>query len=137
MLAERLGEPLDLARIVWLSGESPAGLAGPPRRGRPSSRCDRSPDHLLAYDAALVHLDLSLLLLDEGRTGGVRQVAEEMLWIFHAQGVQREALAALRVFYEAARREPRWSSWPEGFRFLRRAELDPGLRFDEEGDEAP
>ena len=139
MLAERLGEPLDLARVVWLSGKVAAGL-GKSAEARAAFEQVRQEfwHHQLAYDAALVHLDLSLLLLDEGRTGEVRQVAEEMLWIFQAQGVQREALAALRVFYEAARRETATVELARRvFRFLRRAELDPGLRFDEEGDEAP
>jgi tetratricopeptide (TPR) repeat protein len=138
ILAERLGEPLDLARVVWLSGKVDAGL-GRTAEARAAFEQVRQElrHHQLAYDAALVHLDLSLLLLDEGRTGEVRQIAEEMLWIFNAQGVQREALAALRVFYEAARRETATAELARRvFRFLRRAELDPELRFAEEGDEA-
>jgi len=35
----------------------------------------------------------------------VRETAAEMLWIFKAQGVHREALAALRLFCEAAKQE--------------------------------
>ena len=34
-----------------------------------------------------------------------RALAAEMLWIFKAQGIDREALAALRVFREATERE--------------------------------
>jgi tetratricopeptide (TPR) repeat protein len=138
MLAERLGEPLDLARVVWLSGKVAAGLGRTVEALAAFEQVRQEfRHHQLAYDAALVHLDLSLLLLDEGRTGEVRQVAEEMLWIFNAQGVQREALAALQVFYEAARRETATAELARRvFHFLRRAELDPGLRFAEEGDEA-
>jgi hypothetical protein len=61
-----------------------------------------------------------------------------MLSIFKAQRIPREALAALRIFCEAAEQEiataeliRRVSS------FLQRIQLDPALRFEEEGAEAP
>ena len=50
----------------------------------------------IAYDAALASLEVAVLYLEAGRTGEVRTLAEEMLWIFKAQGVHREALAALK-----------------------------------------
>jgi hypothetical protein len=41
----------------------------------------------------------------EGRAADVQRLAEEMLPIFQAQDVNREALAAFRLFQEAARRQ--------------------------------
>ena len=59
----------------------------------------------IGYDAAMVSLDLALLYLQDGRTGEVRRVAEEMVTIFSAQDIHREATAALLLFQDAARRE--------------------------------
>jgi hypothetical protein len=61
--------------------------------------------HRLAYDAALSGLDLALVWLEVGRTAGVRELAAGMAWIFNAKKIEREALAALRLFCEAAERE--------------------------------
>jgi hypothetical protein len=59
-----------------------------------------------------------------------------MLWIFKAQGVHREALAALRIFCAAARQKIATAELARRVeRYLRRAQLDPALRFDVEGAE--
>jgi hypothetical protein len=60
---------------------------------------------VFCYDAAMVSLDLALLYLREGRSEDVKALAEEMLPIFQAQDVHREALAALLLFQDAARRD--------------------------------
>lgn len=57
------------------------------------------------YDAALVSLDLALLYVGQGRTDEIKRLAEEMLAIFQAEEVHREALAAVLLFHEAAQRE--------------------------------
>lgn len=59
----------------------------------------------LGYDAALAGLDLALLYVHQNRTAEVKRLAEEMVPIFMAQDVHREATAALLLFQEAARRE--------------------------------
>lgn len=59
----------------------------------------------LGYDAALAGLDLALLYVQENRTAEVKRLAEEMVPIFMAQDVHREATAALLLFQEAARLE--------------------------------
>ena len=133
-LAERLGEALDLTRCRWLQGQIDAGL----RRLAEAAIAFREVrrvflEHPLPYDYALVSLDLSLVLLEEGRTAEVREIAEEMLWIFKAQEVHREALAALRVFCEAAKHETATIALARQVeRYLRRAQCDPGLRFENE-----
>ena len=136
-LAERLGEELDLVRVVWLEGKVVAGLGriedalAAFEQARRGFRVRE-----LAYDYALVSLDLSLVLLAEGQLGEVRKIAEEMLWIFSAQGIHREALAALQVFCEAARREVATVDLTRSVaRFLCRARHDPALRFEPESGE--
>jgi len=62
-------------------------------------------DRGLPYDAALASLDLAVLYLEEGRTREVKDLAREMAEIFKAQGIAREALAALTLFVEAAQKE--------------------------------
>jgi tetratricopeptide (TPR) repeat protein len=61
--------------------------------------------HRQGYDAAMVSLDLALVYLEQGRTGELLRLAEEMHALFTAEEVHREALAALLVFEEAARKE--------------------------------
>ena len=59
----------------------------------------------LPYDAALSSLDLAVLWLEKGKTAEVPELAVGMGSIFQAKGVDRQALAALTLFCEAARQE--------------------------------
>ncbi|HEV8577889.1 MAG TPA: helix-turn-helix transcriptional regulator [Thermoanaerobaculia bacterium] len=97
---------IDQIRVVWLSGKIAAGL-GRTEEARDAFEQVRRDftAREMAYDCALVSLDLAKLHLEQGRNADVRALAEEMLWIFKAQGIEREALAALRMFCEAARKE--------------------------------
>jgi tetratricopeptide (TPR) repeat protein len=131
-LALALRRELDLIRVVWLKGKIVAGLGlGEEARAAFEQVRRDFTAREIAYDCALVTLELAALLLEQGQTREVRAVAEEMLWIFRAQGVHREALAALQVFCDAARRE---SASAELARrvvlFLHRAQHDPQLRFE-------
>jgi transcriptional regulator with XRE-family HTH domain len=139
-LTIRLGKELDLVRVVWLQGKVMAGLekieeacaALQQARGEFATR-------MMAFDFALVSLDLSLVLLKQGDTSGVRKIAQEMLWIFGSQGVHREALAALQVFCDAAKQETATVKLAQRVAlYLHRAQHDPELRFEaEERTEAP
>lgn len=57
----------------------------------------------LAYDAALVSLDLAVLMTRQGRSTEVHHLAEEMMPIFQSQDIHREAFAAYLLFRQAAR----------------------------------
>jgi transcriptional regulator with XRE-family HTH domain len=105
-LAQWRNEELDLTRSVWLQGKVDAGL-GRSREARAAFDQVRRvfSGRELAFDYALVCLDLALLLLEQGDTAGVRALAEEMLTIFRSQQVEREPLAALQFFCEAAKQE--------------------------------
>lgn len=58
----------------------------------------------MSYDAALASLDLAVAYGHQGRWDEVRRLAEEMYPVFTAQDIHREAVAALLLFVEAARR---------------------------------
>lgn len=59
----------------------------------------------LGFFAALAGLDLALVYIQQGQAEEVRSLAEEMVPIFLAQDIQREAAAALLLFQKAARRK--------------------------------
>jgi tetratricopeptide (TPR) repeat protein len=85
----------------------------------------------VGYDAAMVSLDLALLYLKDNRTADVKRIAEEMLPIFEAQDVHREAVSALILFQDAARREALTiASVRKLAAYLRDARTDPSLRFE-------
>ncbi|HET9209050.1 MAG TPA: helix-turn-helix transcriptional regulator [Thermoanaerobaculia bacterium] len=131
VLAERLGEDLDMTRVLWLEGRVAAGLG---RTKEALSRFEQVRGAFrqreLTFDYALVSLELAVLMLEEGRTAEVKTLAEEMLQIFRTQQIEREALAALRLFCDAARRETATVDFARNLvRFLRRAQYDPELRF--------
>lgn len=131
-LAERSARKGDRTRMAWLEGKVAAGVGrlaeaeAAFRQVQGQFRDDRLP-----YDYALVSLDLALLLLDQGRTAEVRALADEMVWIFSNEGIAREALAALRLFCEAARKETATADLARRLaRYLDRACYDPELRFE-------
>ena len=67
-----------------------------------------------------------------GRRAEVKSLARELAAVFEAKGVHREALAALRLFYEAAEHEEATADLARRvLRYLFRARYDQGLRFTE------
>src|SRR6185295_6222067 len=84
----------------------------------------------IAYDTALATLELAALLAEQGRAGEVKDLARQMAFIFKAQGVPREALAALSLFRKAAEEEAVTAELARSvLDFLQRARHDPALRF--------
>jgi hypothetical protein len=105
-LAEQLGNKLDIVRVGWLAarvdsgeGRREAAIVGLEQVRREFM------DRPIPYDSAGSSLELSILYLEEGRTREVKALAREMGAIFKSQGIAREALASLSVFFEAAQRE--------------------------------
>ncbi len=105
-LAAEHGSTLDRLRFDWVEGRIAAGLG----------KHDRARDLLTAvrqafladdnaFDAALATLDLVIPYLEEGNTAEVRALADDMVAVFRHHDITREALAALLLFQEAARRE--------------------------------
>ena len=133
MLAVNLGNGLDIVRLHWLKARVAAGLERHEEAINSFSRVQEEfATREIAYDTALVSLELAVLYLELGRAGQVRSLARQLLWIFRAQGVHREALAALRLFCEAAEREAITVDLARRLvEYLYRAKHDPTLRFED------
>jgi len=105
-LTVRLGYPLDLVRLQWVEGRLAAACG---RTAEALAAFEQVRDDFtargIAYDAALVTLELAVLLLDLGRTAEVRALVPELARVFESQGVARELVATLRLFTEAVERE--------------------------------
>jgi tetratricopeptide (TPR) repeat protein len=83
-----------------------------------------------AFDTALVSLDLASLYAAQGRTEELRENAEQVLAVFSAGQIHREALAAFSFLRQAAVAER--ASLEVVARvaaFLKRLRHDPGLAF--------
>lgn len=57
------------------------------------------------YDVALAMLEESILLLGQNRADDVKSLTLNLAEVFGAQGINREALAALRLFQRAVEKK--------------------------------
>lgn len=106
VLHHQLGGRLDYLRFRWIEGRTYAGLGWLRQASAHYEEARRGfIAEGLAYDVALVSLDLAAIYAQESRDAEVRALAEEMLPIFRSAEAHQEALAALLVFHDAARRE--------------------------------
>ncbi|HEX3529250.1 MAG TPA: hypothetical protein VH988_19510 [Thermoanaerobaculia bacterium] len=130
-LYRRFPEPWVELRVAWLRGDIAAGTGDVLAAERAYRKTrDGFVAQGIGYDAAMVSLDLAVLYLRQGRTDEVRRLAEEMLPIFQAQDVHREAFAALALFQEAARHDQMTLDRAlEILTYLREARTDPERRF--------
>ena len=105
-LAREIGHRLDQIRLLWLEGRIAAHEA---EMGHAETCLTAARDAFVelgvAYDAALVALQLAGVLAPQERLAEVRQLAEEMLPIFESRDLHAHAQAALKMFCDAAREE--------------------------------
>ncbi len=131
-LHARLGGAIDKLRLRWLEGKI-AHVQGDLERSRTAFEEVREAfiERSLAYDAALVSLDLAAVHLQEDRFADVLQLAGEMLVVFRTLQIDREAIAAI-FFLEraAAAREVSLSLLAELAAYFKRARQQPGLAFE-------
>jgi tetratricopeptide (TPR) repeat protein len=102
----RLREPWTELRLSWLRGRIDVrrGKIAAAERAFLEAR-DGFIAEGIGYDAAMISVEeLAPLYLEQGRTAEVKRLSEEMLPIFAAADVHREAMAALITFVEAAKR---------------------------------
>jgi len=131
-LSRELGNPLDLLRLRWAQGRIEAGLG----RTDPAilTFCElqqQFAERGMAFDAALVSLELAALYAEADRISEVKELAREMVAIFQAHDVSREALAALLLFERvAARRRATAKLAREVAAFLEKSRYSPDLRFE-------
>ena len=130
-LIEEVGKRTDFLRLRWIEGLAAVSLG---RAGQAESifleLIDAFTEDRLAYDVALVSLELSAVYARQGRTTDVKHLASRMLPIFQSCEVHREALAALIVFQKAAELEELSVGLVEEVTsFLQRVRTNPSLRF--------
>ncbi|HSS51510.1 MAG TPA: hypothetical protein VLX28_21410 [Thermoanaerobaculia bacterium] len=105
VVAQQGGE-MNRLRLVWLESRIAAGLRRPEEAKAALEQVrQRFTDLELPYEAALVSLELAILWLQAGRNAEAALIAVEMKWIFDDKKIQREALAALKLFCDAAEQE--------------------------------
>jgi len=126
-----LANELDTARLRWLKGRIWAGLG---RRPEALAALGEARFYLLskniAYDFAVVSVEMGTLYLEQGKAGLVRDLANEMKWIFQSQGVHERALEALALFCHAAQMEAAQADWTRRLvKYLDKAQSNPSLRF--------
>ena len=128
------GNELELVRLRWLNGRIEAGK-GMHREALESFRMVRRlyDREKMAYDFALASLEEAELRLALGQHDQVQQmVLRDMLWVFEAEGIHVEALAALRLFREATITGSATAELARRIReYLERAEENPTLRFEQ------
>jgi tetratricopeptide (TPR) repeat protein len=126
-----LNDKIDFIRILWLEGRITAGSGEPAEALKLLTEARRRfALEGMAYDAALVLLEESILLLDQRRTAEVKALAQELIGAFESQGVHREARVALQLFQEAAINESATSGLTRNILgYLLQARHDKTLRF--------
>lgn len=134
-LAMARGDQNELSRVTWLEGRIAAGLGF---SAKALTLLDHTAQEFAArgmwYDVALAQFEIARLLLEEGRSAEVQELALSLREIFEAQGVHREALAALRLFCGAVTRgEATTELARRVLHFLFRARYDQSLQFTPSG----
>jgi tetratricopeptide (TPR) repeat protein len=132
LTAAEMGDAILLLRVTWIEGRIAAGQG---RTGEALTLLAQARQEFahrnMGYDVALALLEEAALLLDEGRTAEVKELTRDLPAVFEAEEVHREALAALRLFHEAAGREAATAELARRvLRYLFRARHDEGFRFE-------
>jgi transcriptional regulator with XRE-family HTH domain/tetratricopeptide (TPR) repeat protein len=132
VLTAQLDNKLDSLRLRWLEGRVAAGLGRAAEAVEALSQVRAGfADSGIAYDAALATLELAVVHLEQGRTREIKALARQMAPIFQAQGVHRGALAALKLFCDAAEKEAATVELARRVvKFLYRAQHDPEVRLE-------
>jgi len=132
-LQAHVGNGLNQIRMRWLEGKIEAGLGQIDQAIETLSWVRAALDsEEVRYDEAQAGMELAELYLKKDRTADVKRLVRLMEPVFRAQGVHEEARKALDLFRRAVETE---SATPalagRVVAFLRRAQHDPELRFQE------
>jgi tetratricopeptide (TPR) repeat protein len=126
------GDEIEKLRVIWLRGRISAGLGRRREAQGLLAQARQAFDQKnMSYDVALALLEEAVLLLEEGSTAEVKELAHGLEKVFQSKGVHREALGALKLFKEAAEREEATAEQARRvLGYLFRARHDEGLRFE-------
>ncbi len=98
--------PLKAVHLVWAEGQIHFGRGRLDQAEAAFKQAQREfLDRRMAYDAALVSLDLAILLAQQGRTEELKSLSLESMAVFESREIHREAMATLLMFQEACREE--------------------------------
>jgi len=118
-------------RRQWLEGILAAGTGSAQRAEDLFRQVQASfTEAGMTPDAAIAGLDLAALYARQDRTADLKELSQELTRILFSGRLHREALAALAYFIQAAQRERATLDLVQQVAgFLRRAQADPGARF--------
>ncbi len=130
-LAKEQCNESDLLKTLWLDAKCLAALG---RQAEALIKLEQVRNDLVEqeqpFDYGLASLDVALLYREDARFPEIKLLAAEILEIFKAQGVHREAIAALILFQEAAETERVTLELVYQLQgFLEKARNNPQLRF--------
>jgi tetratricopeptide (TPR) repeat protein len=134
----KMGDRMNLLRLRWVEGAVAQALD---RLEQAEAAFREVRDAFvelgIAYDAALVALDLAAVYARQGRTTEVRRLAQEMMTFFGARQIHREAMAAFLFFCDAVRVEQAAGGMlrvaQDVASFLKQARNAPTLRYSPRG----
>lgn len=131
-LYQKFDDPWTQRRRWWLAGRIDLGLGQLDAAERHLDRARQGfLEQEIVYDAALVSLDLAAVYARKARTEDLRRLAREMLPVFNARGVHREARRALAYFQQAAEVELVTTGLVQRLlAYLQQARHDPAMRFE-------
>lgn len=127
-----LNDRSSLLRLRWMEGQLARKL-GMSERAETAlgEACDGFVAAELPYDAAVVGLDLALVLSESGRHAEVAELAARLADVFRSLGVGRETIAAWMVFEGAARAQLVTAKLVERMAaYLAEVRHRPGLAFE-------
>lgn len=105
-LFQQVARPLDLVRVRWAEGRIASGLDDV-QNAETAFHEVRAHfiERKMAYDAALVSLDLALILARQHRVAEIKELAKQLIPVFESQDVRREVLISLALFQQACEEE--------------------------------
>jgi tetratricopeptide (TPR) repeat protein len=131
-LSRELGNDLDIVRLTWAEGLVLSALGESVRAAELLLTVRQEfASRAMGYDAALVSLNLALIYANEGKLAAIAELAQEMIPIFEAEDIHREALAALEIFRQAAIQELATAELVDRVaRYLEAVRKNPDLKFE-------
>jgi tetratricopeptide (TPR) repeat protein len=99
-------QPLNFVRLGWAKANIAFGLNRIPEAEAGFLDVQQAfLERGMAYDAALVSLDLALVYLRESKLSDLKKLAGDLVVLFESRDVHREALGALYLFQKACEEE--------------------------------
>ncbi|HEX5717494.1 MAG TPA: hypothetical protein VF179_15150 [Thermoanaerobaculia bacterium] len=119
-------QPLDRVRLRWAEGNISWGLGRVDEAEAAFREVQRQfLDLKMGINAALVALDLAVLLSEQGRTRELKPLAVELLAAFESREIHRESMAVLILFQRACEEERLTAELARQFASLLRREAKP------------